>query len=269
MKYIINLTIVFDPENQSLLVRNNHQLKVELSNPATRLLTEFIKNNKFELTRETLIKRVWEDFGFSPSSASLSNHISELRKAFAALELSTKILITVPRVGFKMEAEIHPETRMQVDSVTAENIEHAPSSYESSAEKNTKPTLINKKIVGKFKKKPFSIKMAALVLILVLIILAIMAIYVAMPRDHRPRLVGIEGKCRIYTLNDNQQGNKQFDTAKRMLANKRIDCTQTQQNIYYMEARPEEGLFKIHFMAACTLNDNVDHTDCSNYKLVE
>jgi len=269
MKYIINLTIVFDPENQSLLVRNNHQLKVELSNPATRLLTEFIKNNKVELTRETLIKRVWEDFGFSPSSATLSNHISELRKAFAALELSTKILITVPRVGFKMEAEIHPETRVLEDSVIAENIGSPLSTYESSPESNTKPTLINKRIVENLKIKIFSIKMAALVLILVLITLAIMATYVVMPRDDRTKLVGIEGKCRIYTLNDNQQGNKQFDTAKRMLASKKIDCTQTRQNIYYMEARPEDGLFKIHFMAACTLNDNADHADCSNYKLVE
>lgn len=63
------------------------------------------------MPRETLIKHVWEDYGFSPSSATLSNHISELRKAFEALGINKDILITVPRVGFKMEAEIHPETK--------------------------------------------------------------------------------------------------------------------------------------------------------------
>ncbi|WP_447872526.1 hypothetical protein [Serratia fonticola] len=31
------------------------------------------------------MKHVWEDYGFSPSSATLSNHVSELRKAFEAL----------------------------------------------------------------------------------------------------------------------------------------------------------------------------------------
>lgn len=111
MKYIINFTITFDPDSRLLKLRNKDQLTIELSKPATRLLIELIKNNKNEMTRETLIKHVWEDYGFSPSSATLSNHISELRKAFEALGINKDILITVPRVGFKMEAEIHPETK--------------------------------------------------------------------------------------------------------------------------------------------------------------
>ncbi|WP_446919370.1 winged helix-turn-helix domain-containing protein, partial [Klebsiella pneumoniae] len=101
----------FDPDSRLLKLRNKDQLTIELSKPATRLLIELIKNNKNEMTRETLIKHVWEDYGFSPSSATLSNHISELRKAFEALGINKDILITVPRVGFKMEAEIHPETK--------------------------------------------------------------------------------------------------------------------------------------------------------------
>ncbi|HBU7918333.1 TPA: winged helix-turn-helix domain-containing protein, partial [Klebsiella pneumoniae] len=111
MKYIINFTITFDPDSRLLKLRNKDQLTIELSKPATRLLIELIKNNKNEMPRETLIKHVWEDYGFSPSSATLSNHISELRKAFEALGINKDILITVPRVGFKMEAEIHPETK--------------------------------------------------------------------------------------------------------------------------------------------------------------
>ncbi|WP_438439668.1 winged helix-turn-helix domain-containing protein [Klebsiella pneumoniae] len=84
MKYIINFTITFDPDSRLLKLRNKDQLTIELSKPATRLLIELIKNNKNEMPRETLIKHVWEDYGFSPSSATLSNHISELRKAFEA-----------------------------------------------------------------------------------------------------------------------------------------------------------------------------------------
>jgi DNA-binding winged helix-turn-helix (wHTH) protein len=108
MKYIINFTITFDPDSRLLKLRNqgrSHEiLFIQQS-------LELIKNNKNEMPRETLIKHVWEDYGFSPSSATLSNHISELRKAFEALGINKDILITVPRVGFKMEAEIHPETK--------------------------------------------------------------------------------------------------------------------------------------------------------------
>ena len=92
MKYIINFTITFDPDSRLLKLRNKDQLTIELSKPATRLLIELIKNNKNEMTRETLIKHVWEDYGFSPSSATLSNHISELRKAFEALGINKDIL---------------------------------------------------------------------------------------------------------------------------------------------------------------------------------
>ena len=128
MKYIINLTLIFDPESRLLMLRNNTQLTVGLSNPATRLLSELIKNNKTELTREILLKHVWEDFGFSPSGATLSNHISELRKAFEALGMSKDILLTVPRIGFKLDAEIHPETKLAKESASAEHIELQPSS---------------------------------------------------------------------------------------------------------------------------------------------
>ena len=58
MKYIINFTITFDPDSRLLKLRNKDQLTIELSKPATRLLIELIKNNKNEMTRETLIKHV-------------------------------------------------------------------------------------------------------------------------------------------------------------------------------------------------------------------
>lgn len=82
MKYIINLTIIFDPKGRELVLKNDSQLSLGLSKPATRLLNELVNNSNIDLSRDQLIKRVWEDYGFSPSNATLNNHISELRKAF-------------------------------------------------------------------------------------------------------------------------------------------------------------------------------------------
>ncbi|WP_410054697.1 transcriptional regulator, partial [Klebsiella pneumoniae] len=75
MKYIINFTITFDPDSRLLKLRNKDQLTIELSKPATRLLIELIKNNKNEMTRETLIKHVWEDYGFSPSREGANKQV--------------------------------------------------------------------------------------------------------------------------------------------------------------------------------------------------
>ncbi|HHB1426017.1 TPA: winged helix-turn-helix domain-containing protein [Serratia odorifera] len=267
MKYIINLTIVFDPEGRILMLRNNNQLTVGLSNPATRLLNELIKNNKVELTRETLIKHVWEDYGFSPSSATLSNHISELRKAFEVLGVSKNILITVPRIGFKMEAEIHPETKAlkEKELAATEKIEMIPPSLELVSEGNTAPPLID----AKSEKTPYRMKKSVLFLTLALVSIATATAFVVLTRDDEPTLVDVQDKCNIYTLDDNKQSTELSDKARKMLVSEKIDCTQANRDIFYMEARPANELLKVHFMAACTKNDNMNYKNCNNYKSVE
>ncbi|CRY55662.1 DNA-binding transcriptional activator CadC [Yersinia intermedia] len=245
------------------MLRNNNQLIVGLSNPATRLLSELIKHNKTELTRETLIKHVWEDYGFSPSSATLSNHISELRKAFEALGVSKNILITVPRIGFKMDAEIHPETKLKEPA--AEKIENNPELCEPESEVNTASSLID----ANSKKKRRRMKITVFFLILALLAIATVTTFGTLTREDKPTLIGVQDKCKIYALDDNEQDIEQFNHARKMLTSEKIDCSQTDHDIFYMEARPTNELFKVHFMAACTRDDNLNYKNCSNYKLVE
>lgn len=52
MKYIINLTVTFDPDNRLLILKSDTQQSVELSKPATRLLSELINNNRINLVRD-------------------------------------------------------------------------------------------------------------------------------------------------------------------------------------------------------------------------
>ncbi|RZF16042.1 winged helix-turn-helix domain-containing protein [Serratia marcescens] len=267
MKYIINLTIIFEPESKLLLLRNNNQLTVGLSNPATRLLNEFIKNNKIELTREDLIKRVWEDYGFSPSSATLSNHISELRKAFETLGVSKNILITVPRIGFKMEAEIHPETKEPGGPDATEKIGNILSSHGPAPILRSDATSLLIKTDSD--KHPVRGKLLLFLLTLSLITIAITITLIALPQDDKPMLIGVHNQCKIYTLNGDKHGTEQLDSAKKILTTERIDCTKTDFEIYYMEARPTNNVLKVNFIAACTKNDNSSYKNCNNYKFVE
>lgn len=265
MKYIINLTIVFDPDSRLLMLRNNPQLTMGLSNPASRLLIELIRNNKIELTRETLIKHVWEDYGFSPSSATLSNHVSELRKAFEALGLSKDILITVPRKGFKLDAEIYPETKEPQELVLPQQTTSSPSINETvKAEHTTIETL---RVSSK--KLPNGMKMPALCLILALIIISGTAVWMMQYENGQTALIGIQDKCRIYTLDEAKHDPQQFQRIQQMLIEEKIDCTLTSRDIYYMEARPDNNLLKVYFMAACVKNPDMSYTSCNNFKRVE
>ncbi|WP_196062173.1 MULTISPECIES: winged helix-turn-helix domain-containing protein [unclassified Serratia (in: enterobacteria)] len=264
MKYIINLTLIFDPESRLLMLRNNTQLTVGLSNPATRLLSELIKNNKTELTREILLKHVWEDFGFSPSGATLSNHISELRKAFEALGMSKDILLTVPRIGFKLDAEIHPETKLAKESASAEHIELQPSSQPATVD-NVAAAGVNIS-----SKKPLRrLKIPALSLLFVLCVTAAAAAWMTLSKNEQPALIGIQDKCHIYTLNEGKHEPVQSDRARKMLTDEGIDCTQTDLDIYYMEARPTNEFHKIYFLSVCTKNSDMNYKNCNNFKQVE
>lgn len=212
------------------------------------------------MTREHLIKHVWEEYGFSPSSATLSNHISELRKAFETLGMSKNILITVPRIGFKMEAEIHPETKDSKESTTTDKIENIPSSHDPDG--NTTLSLID----AGSSKNPIRMK------ILIFMTISLIAIAIAsdyLTKDVEPMLIGIKDKCKIYALDGNQQGIEQLNDAKKMLASVGVDCTKLDSNIYYMEARQSNELLNVHFIAACAKKDNLSYKNCNNYKSVE
>lgn len=265
MKYIINLTLIFDPDSQLLMLRNNNLLTVGLSKPATRLLNELIRNNKIELTRETLIKHVWEDYGFSPSSATLSNHISELRKAFEALGGSKDILITVPRVGFKMEAEIHPETKRPKEDASVEMPEPAITAGEQVEKGNVTPNVTDsgRKTTRHRMLKP------SLALVLALLAIAAAIKLMTLNREEDPILVGVQDKCNFYTLSDNKQNGEQSAHARKMLSDAKIDCSQINRDVYYIEARPANDLLKVYFMAVCTKGADMNYKNCNNYKLVE
>lgn len=53
------------------------------------------------MTREDLLQKVWGDFGLTPSSNSLNNNISILRKIFTEFEIHD-VLKTVPKQGFEL-----------------------------------------------------------------------------------------------------------------------------------------------------------------------
>ncbi|WP_431225413.1 winged helix-turn-helix domain-containing protein [Serratia sp. L9] len=108
MKYIINLVIIFDPGQRTLALNNNPLTAIELTKPSCRVFNELIKKHGTTLTRDELLKNAWEDFGIPSSNASLNNCICELRKAFISLGIEDKVIITAPRIGFKLEANIHP-----------------------------------------------------------------------------------------------------------------------------------------------------------------
>ncbi|HIE4798804.1 TPA: winged helix-turn-helix domain-containing protein [Serratia marcescens] len=106
MCYIINKNVCFSPKDKTLSLTTAIEDSVSLSNQATRLLSELIKENNKAVTREHLLKTVWEDYGLTPSNNNLYMAVSELRKSFILLGLDKNIIRTIPKSGFAFEAQI-------------------------------------------------------------------------------------------------------------------------------------------------------------------
>lgn len=106
MLFICNNSLLFNPEAHEISIVGQPESVLTLSAPAARLLQEFIRNKGRDLSREELIARVWEAFGFTPSGNNLNKAVSELRKSFHALGDSHEFIVTVPRFGFRFDADV-------------------------------------------------------------------------------------------------------------------------------------------------------------------
>lgn len=111
MFFICNNSLLFNPETHAISPVGQPESVLTLSAPAARLLQEFIRNKGCDLSREELITRVWEAYGFTPSGNNLNKAVSELRKSFQVLGECQEMIVTLPRYGFRFDAEVisHPK----------------------------------------------------------------------------------------------------------------------------------------------------------------
>ena len=61
MKYLIDLTMLYEVDTGMIMINGEEESSIKLSNQAGRLLYELIINNGKTLDRDDLIKKVWED----------------------------------------------------------------------------------------------------------------------------------------------------------------------------------------------------------------
>lgn len=266
MKYTINLIIVFDPEHRTLALNNNSQTTLELSKPSCRVLNEFIKNNGVNLSRDSLLKNAWEDYGFPASNAGLNNCISDLRKSFVSLGIEKPIIITLPKIGFRMEADIHPTPKQKADTKIKE-VEQVATTPEKvvalqQEETGSPPPLL---IPDKLTKKTIMMSILALVGVLGIIGLSLL-LWVP---STQLKLIDSYKQCDIYSIRKDPVPGSEL-RAKNILESEKLDCDLVKQDIFYTEERPDNELLKITFLAACQKDQTEgDYQHCKIFKTIE
>jgi DNA-binding winged helix-turn-helix (wHTH) protein len=247
MEYLINDCILFSPANKRLHSITDENVFVELSNTATRLLVKFIDSNSILLTREELFKNVWSDYGFTYSYSALSNHVSEIRKAFITLEHNLEVLTTVPRAGFKFDAKI--------DQPPQKNERENPQPHDAELTEGTKKSSIFKQLK---EKSALVLTISFFTFSALLLLLTLLYVYF-FNKGNEVHFIKTFKKCDIYqvaysaTLTDEKAIN--------LVQSNKIDCTHSRIDVFYSESDESSDEFGIKIVSSCKEKDST----CTNY----
>lgn len=281
MKYLINYTIFFKPSEKKLMILNDEDIFVILSNPATRLLLEFIKHRNKAIDRITLLKDIWEDYGFTASNSNLNTYVSELRKAFKALGESPQVILTIPKHGFQFVA--HVESQMKDESqendclidtqnISDEKVKNVNFKREFNQDEKQPDidviTNISKEDTeSNAEKMEFSAKILLMLVIFTVTITAFKIYYscaeiIVNKKSHV--LAGKIGKCMLYVKKNSTYpaADQLINLVKNELQQDEIDCKNDNNEIFYLKGNNDYKFNQLTFIGICAKKEGSDSTSC-------
>ncbi|MFQ6249407.1 winged helix-turn-helix domain-containing protein [Yersinia enterocolitica] len=272
MKYILNFSLVFTPELKNLVLIDNDDAELTLSAPASRLLVELIKSNGVTLSRDELLKSVWEDYGFAGSNSNLNSYISEIRKAFTSLGCDSKMIETIPKIGLQFRANVEtvliPENTTILMDSTADNQESPLLEATETVGDVTRANKTDEDNLPNAKKSIIGGKKIFLAAIVALC--TILAIYYfnleksKAPSRNKSVFLFKQKNCSVYSLSNSQQ--KKLDdlikTAKIDLEQNNIVCTEIRENIFHERVLESNILSSYTFISICKIDSENRATYC-------
>lgn len=264
MKYIINKTVIFDSTELTLCLYENTQIVARLTKPATRLLLALIQKSGISITREALLENVWLTYGFTASNAGLNNYISELRKAFSSLGYDHELIITLPKLGFRFEAEIdlHDSSIIIPESLSLVEENESLINIEKPEETSQLPPPIIEKISISRRKELFVLAGC----ILIFAMSGIMILNITKKEEYDYQKITKIDNCDIYVLGKTRQPGELSERIANVLKQEAVDCKNIPSSVFYFEDRIGKNTVRADLTSVCS-KDEGDHYDtCFNIK---
>ncbi|ROP58348.1 DNA-binding winged helix-turn-helix (wHTH) protein [Enterobacter sp. BIGb0383] len=109
MFYTINNTINFRDTDGLIWLDHDEASSIALTTTTSRLLAFLLERQGDVVSRDEILSHVWDAHGLRSSNNSLNKYISDLRNIFRNLGLNEEIIVTVPRIGFMLSADLPVE----------------------------------------------------------------------------------------------------------------------------------------------------------------
>ncbi|CAI1526368.1 MAG: winged helix-turn-helix domain-containing protein [Serratia marcescens] len=266
MKYIIDKFVIFDSNSLTLHLYDNSQVTTRLTKPATRLLLELIQNNRTSMARDDLFKKVWLTHGFTASNAGLNNYISELRKAFSLLGHDREIIITIPKLGFRLEAVI---------DLFDSNIEPSGAANaadeQGSSENNDAPLETTPEDQSIPERSPSFLHQKVIIFsatIILGIIVAVVILKMTNQDNYPYQKIATLDQCEIYGLGKLQHNlnNELTVRISGLLKHEEVDCKNIPSDVFYLEDRITTNSVRADLVSVCSKTGSHHYDTCFNIK---
>ncbi|HGM5491178.1 TPA: transcriptional regulator [Serratia fonticola] len=256
MWYIINSTVKYNSADGTLLCPDSSIDMITLTRMTSELLVLLINNRNTPLSRDVILRELWEKRGLSASSNNLNNYVSMLRKALNQCGCPN-VIVTIPKHGFLFEADI-------VVMAEGNNKQLVPwSSW-------LKPTLDvqkNNQVAWYFSIfKRFNMTFIVGGFLLLFFFNAINGHFRL--QSVRSELYRLE-QCRVYVMDDKTRAldsDSTIKTVKMIINNEKLSCKR-KANIYYFADKRLDALKQViidDLLSYCLYESNAP---CDNYVL--
>jgi len=240
MRFDIEGFITFDTE-EACLVNLLTGDCIELSATSTRLLANLLQYRGDIVSRIEIFQTVFEKYGARASNSNLNQYISTLRRSLSDLGIEKDVIITVPRIGFKISDEIIVTT---------------DSDYQSSfILPAISPQLTRNRSIWKNRK--FS---ASVLFIFISVLLFTHLFFYKKPTYEQTT---IQDKCSIYIPDSMSRTEVLSNIKNKDLLPPIIDCS-TPKKIYFLKRQINSthglGVYINTFILECSFKNNQCHS---------
>ncbi|WP_393947113.1 winged helix-turn-helix domain-containing protein [Kluyvera intermedia] len=260
MRYNINARFIYDATDGTLTLPESTEPDSQLSITASTLLYFFLRNTGI-ISREEVLKKVWDDNGLTSSNSNLNQYLSMLRKTFRHYGIDN-IIVTVSRGYLQLNPDV------SIEAVDESPLPEAPEP--TPVETITEPLPVEEKqrLPHTAHARGMCWYIAGACLLTISLLLVAFSV-VGISESHPIALTQItHSQCELLASDDMLRSvnasayGKNFDEVRQRL---NVACKPGERFLFFYGDKLEtNGLGRV-FLAHCAMHEDNPFSYCDNY----
>jgi DNA-binding winged helix-turn-helix (wHTH) protein len=258
MRYNINARLIYDATDGTLTLPGSDEPDSQLSITASALLYFFLRHTDV-VSRDEVLKKVWDDNGLTSSNSNLNQYLSMLRKTFRHYDIDN-IIVTVSRGMLQLNQDLS----IAIIDAEPSGVD-APHPSGATAE-TAAPTATAPAASRHSRGMCWYLAGACLLIIaLLLVMFSIVGANVARPINltlmNHSQCELLASDEMLRSVSANAYG-KNFDEVRQRL---KLSCKPGERFVFFYGDRLEtNGLGRV-FLAHCAMHEDNPFSYCDNY----